>query len=118
MKTSKATVQWRQMPELFVTLEHEGKRITIHADGIWPVLKPYQVNGSNFLYRLKDGSNIDIWQMDKSNFDIWTMSVEQRNEPITRLVNEYLPELWEVFGHRAQPFTPVELWLPGILEQL
>ena len=78
---SQAKVQWRDMPELFVTLEHEGKRITIHADGIWPVLKPYQVNGTNFLYKLKDGSTVDIWQMDKADFDIYAMSVEQRNEP-------------------------------------
>ena len=107
------------MPELFVTLEHEGKRITIHADGVWPILKPYLASGNcNFLYRLKDGTTIDIWQMDKADFDIYTMSAEQRNAPITRLVNEYLPELWEVFGHRAQPFTPDEPWLPGILEQL
>ena len=117
MKTSKAKVEWRDVPELFITLEHEGKRITIHADGIWPVLKPYEV-GLNFIYRLKGGSTIDIWQTDKTDFDIWTMSEAERNAPITRLVNEYLPELWEVFGHRAQPFTPDEPWLPGILEQL
>ena len=106
------------MPELFITLEHEGMRITIHANSVWPVLKPYQVNGSNFLYKLKDGSTIDIWLMDKADFDIWQLTREQRNEPIARLVNEYFTELWAVFGHRAQPFTPVEPWLPGILEQL
>ena len=113
-----AKVEWRDVPEMFITLEHEGKRVTIHADGIWPVLKPYQANGSNFLYRLKDGSNIDIWQMDKADFDIYAMSQEERNAPITKVVNEYFTELWEVFGHRAQPFTPREEWLPGILEQL
>jgi len=111
MKTQ-ATVQWRDMPTLFVTLEHEGMRLTVHVDGLWPVLKPYQVNGSNFLYRLKDGSVIDIWQMDKADFDIYAMT------PITKVVNEYFTELWAVFGHRAQPFTPREEWLPGILEQL
>jgi hypothetical protein len=117
MKTQ-ATVQWRDMPQLYITLEHEGMRVTVHADGIWPVLKPHQISGTNFLYRLKDGSVIDIWQMDKSNFDIWTMSEEERNAPLTKVVNDYLPELWEVFGHRAEPFTPREEWLPGILEQL
>ena len=115
---SQAKVEWRDVPEMFITLEHEGKRVIIHADGIWPVLKPYQVNGTNFLYKLKDGSTVDIWQMDKADLDIYAMSQEEHNAPITKVVNEYFTELWEVFGHRAQPFTPVEPWLPGILEQL
>ena len=109
MKTSKATVQWRQMPELFVTLEHEGKRVTIHADGVWDALGPYQVRcESIFKYRLKDGNIIDIWNADP----------DKRDAALTKLINEYFTELWAVFGHRAQPFTPADPWLPGILEQL
>ena len=111
---SQARVEWRDTPQLYITLEQEGKRVTVHADGIWPILKPYQVNGTNFLYRLKDGSIIDIWVMD----NIWTISKEERDAPLTQLVNEYLHELWAEFGHRAQPFAPAEPWLPGILEQL
>lgn len=109
MKTSKATVEWIERPMLYITLEHEGMCVTVHADGIWPVLRPYQVRcESIFKYRLKDGNIIDIWDADP----------DKRDAQLTRLLTHYLPELWEVFGHRAQPFTPVEPWLPGILEQL
>ena len=109
MKTSKAKVEWRQTPQLYITLEHEGKRVTVHSDGVWDALGAYQVRcESIFKYRLKDGSIIDIWNADP----------DKRDAALTLLVNEYLPELWEVFGHRAEPFTPREEWLPGILEQL
>ena len=93
---------------LFITLEHEGMRVTVHADGIWPVLAPFLQIDSIFKYRLKDGSIVNLWHFDQA----------QRDEALNILVNEYLPELWQVFGHRAQPFTPDEPWLPGILEQL
>lgn len=107
---SKAKVEWIGRPMLYITLEHEGMRVTVHADGIWPVLAPFQIKGidSIFVYHLKDDSIVNLWHVDQS----------ERDAALTRLVNEYFTELWAVFGHRAQPFTPVEPWLPGILEQL
>ena len=105
---SKVKVEWIERPMLYITLEHEGMRVTVHADGIWPVLAPFLQIDSIFKYRLKDGSIVNLWHIDQS----------ERDAALTRLVNEYFTELWAVFGHRAQPFTPREEWLPGILEQL
>ena len=105
----KVQTQWVATPTLLITLEHEWRRATISSEEAFEVLDKYLSAGSHvFKYVLKDGSILDIFHTNQS----------ERDAALNRLFTEYLPELWAEFGHRAQPFTPVEPWLPGILEQL
>ena len=107
---SKAKVEWIERPTLYINLEQHGMRVSVHADVIWPVLAPFRVKGIDSIsaYHLKDGSIVNIWHVDQA----------QRDAALELLLNDYFAELWQVFSYRAQPFTPVEPWLPGILEQL